>query len=91
MLSQEVTFCPCSTLPTEAAAHWKLRQQNPERWGFEQYRVVIPLLEVCTLSSPHIFLCCLGEEEGVLLVPLLLHTLRALARELFVSELEGKE
>ena len=85
MLSQEVTFCHCSTLPTEAAVHWKLWQQNPEMWGLEQYRVAIPLLEVCTLSSPHIFLCCLGEEEGVLLVPLLLCTLPALVRELFLS------
>lgn len=49
VLSQGVTFCHCSTLLTEAVAHWKLGQQNPKMWGLEQYRIAIALLEVCTL------------------------------------------
>lgn len=56
----------------------------PETGGCEQYMaegypVKIPLLELCNLSSPHIFLCCLGEEEGVSLIPFLFHALPAAA------------
>lgn len=49
VLSQGVTFCHRPTLLTEAVAHWKLGQQNPEMWGLEQYRIAIALPEVCTL------------------------------------------
>lgn len=57
--------------------------------GCEQYMAVgyplkIPFPELCSLSSPQISLCCLGEEEeGVCLI--LFHTLPAAAGELFLQ------
>lgn len=54
-----------------------------EQYMAEGYPVKIPFPELCSLSSPQISLCCLGEEKGVSLILFL--TLPAGSGELFLQ------